>query len=130
MNWWEDYGIELPGDCMVFGTKKARVATRQVVELAKKIGGQFEVVGLAAAKKNAEWKPSTDFLRTFPPAKRVVNVSREEAEKFVRGRDLEKKAGRGFVAVKTNGIVVGCGFARGKAIESKVPKSSCLKQGI
>lgn len=130
IEWIEEHGIELPSDCGLIGNEKVRVATKQVIELTKKIGGNFEIIGLIAAKKSGEWKPSSDVLRALPPAKRVVEVSRREAEKFIHGEDLEARGGpeHGYVSVKCGHLVVGCGFARNNVIENKVPKKDWIRQ--
>jgi NOL1/NOP2/fmu family ribosome biogenesis protein len=127
VNWWKEFGVELPGDCEVFGEKKARVATKKAIEKARETGWRVEALGIPAGKKGAEWKPSSYLLRAFPPSKRVVEVSRGEAEEFIRGAGLEKSVERGYVTVKCGPIVVGCGFSRGNTIENKVGKADRVR---
>lgn len=88
------------------------------------------VGGLLVARLQATVKPSTDFLQAFGDQVRrnVVDVAAEGARRYVAGEDLdrggveEQECSRGWVAVRFDGDVLGCGFLREDRIENVVPK--------
>ena len=85
MTWIEEYGIIVPYNCELIGGDKIRVATKQLIDLTLKVGGDFEVIGLITAKKHGEWKPSSDgvrALKTTKQFKKDVNRLKKQRKNF------------------------------------------------
>ena len=74
-------------------------------------------------------KPSTNLLQMFGKlAKRnFLELSREDAIRFIRGEDLDSKEGDdGYVILKHKGIPLGCGLLKEGHIKNMVPKAKRL----
>jgi len=57
----------------------------------------------------------------------VLNLSDEEARKWLRGEDLESKV-KGYVILKWRSYFLGCGKGNGKFIKNFVPKERRLSR--
>ncbi len=55
--------------------------------------------------------------------KNVVEVSGEEAERWMRGEDIEAEGVRGYVLLKWRDFFIGCGRGDGKRIKNFVAKN-------
>ena len=90
----------------------------------------YESVGLPLVRVGGEHKkPTTDALQLFGDAvtKNSVELDSEDARSFVRGEDVEIEFGEdevdlGYVVVKHNGSVLGCGLYFPGELRSQVPK--------
>lgn len=88
---------------------------------------EFEAVGLPFLRVNQEHpKPTTDALQRFGEhiTKNAVDVTTGEARKFVSGDtvDREFEVDLGYVAVRFEGEVLGCGLYFPGELRSQVPK--------
>lgn len=90
----------------------------------------YESVGLPLVRIGGEHdKPTTDALQRFGDAvtKNAVELDAEKARTFVRGEDIEIEFGEdevdlGYVVVKHDGRVLGCGLYFPGELRSQVPK--------
>lgn len=58
----------------------------------------------------------------------VVDISREEAESWLRGENLKRKE-KGYVILKWRSYYLGCGKGNGEMIKNFVPKERRLSYG-
>lgn len=90
----------------------------------------YESVGLPLMRIGGEHdKPTTDALQLFGDAvtKNSVEVDAGDARAFVRGEDIDIEFGEdmvdlGYVVVKHDGHVLGCGLYFPGELRSQVPK--------
>ncbi|MFP4038594.1 MAG: hypothetical protein ACLFTA_02320 [Candidatus Nanohaloarchaea archaeon] len=87
---------------------------------------KYETNGIRAVREmNIGLKPTTYFLQLLGPEleKNVVNISGEELEVLEEGgmiqRDMESK---GYVALKYEDRVLGCGFYMDGLVSSRIPE--------
>ncbi len=85
----------------------------------------IEVLGIKALSLGRTPKPSTAFLRVIGKyaKKNVVNLDKEKALKFLEGEDIEGNfdVEQGYVIVKSNNDILGCGLYKGSLI-NQIPK--------
>ena len=90
-----------------------------------------ETAGIAFIRPNGVLKPTTDFLQLFGShiKKSVAKLTPEEAERYLRGEDIEKSLDfdNGYVAVKYNQNVLGCANFKQGVIKNQLPKSRRVK---
>ena len=60
--------------------------------------------------------------------KNVCEISKEEAQKWIRGEDLRSEMPAGFAIIKSGKDYLGCGSSRDGLIQNYVPKSRRIKQ--
>lgn len=87
----------------------------------------LEAIGLPFLRVNQEHpKPTTDALQRFGEhvSKNAVDVTAEEARTFVSGETVEREydVDLGYVAVRYDGDVLGCGLYFPGELRSQVPK--------
>lgn len=137
--WSGEFGVP-PGtfDGYAFYEKGGRVwaVRRGAVEA---LGGEenldaldYESVGLPLMRVGGEHdKPTTDALQRFggDATRNVAELDADEARAFVRGETVEKELSEeedgvdlGYVVVKKDGLVLGCGLYFPGELRSQVPK--------
>ena len=86
---------------------------------------RIEVMGIRALRVKKVYKPTTAFLRVIGryATKNVVKLDEKEALKFMQGEKVEGVCGatRGYVVVKRDDDVLGCGLCAGSLI-SQIPR--------
>ncbi|MFP3949561.1 MAG: methyltransferase RsmF C-terminal domain-like protein [Candidatus Micrarchaeia archaeon] len=123
------FGIILPGGVELVGEKSLRAMNSELKN--------FRVStpkGIPASRMKGKFpKPTTSFIQIFGnlAKKNIVEVSREEALKFMAGRDLEKNPSceRGYVILTHRKAVLGIGFFREGKIENMIPKGRRITPG-
>ncbi len=83
-------------------------------------------IGMLMARVDKSVKPTTNFLQLFGGRadRNAIDLSKERAIAYIRGDDLEADEGSdGYVILRYNGSVLGCGFLKGKAIQNMLPKA-------
>lgn len=77
-------------------------------------------------------KPSTSFLQLFGnlATKNTIEVSRADANSLMEGKTIHsgEEAETGYVILKHNGAVLGCGFYREGEVESLIPKQIRIRK--
>ncbi len=85
-----------------------------------------EILGIRALKISGDIKPSTVFLRVVGKyaTRNVIDLNETDAMEFMRGKTISGKfeAERGYVIIRCNKEVLGCGFYTGSEIVSQIPK--------
>lgn len=62
--------------------------------------------------------------------KNILEIADPEAEKWLRGNDLEIKEEKTFKIISNNGEILGCGKSTGERITNNVPKERRIKNPI
>ena len=85
-----------------------------------------EVVGIRALRVSKALKPTTAFLRVVGhyATKNVVQLNSEQALEALNGIDIEGVCGslHGYVIIRTEHDVLGCGVCREGTLISQIPK--------
>lgn len=126
----ENYGIKIPFKYQLvkLGKEKLRIFTgnlgaRDILILSKIL--TIDTIGLYFAFfKDDELRISFDSAILFGRnAKNIVSLNDREAKEWLKGQDLEKNTQiRGYVVIKYQNDILGCGKATGKKILNFVPK--------
>ena len=90
-----------------------------------------ETAGLAVLRPNGVLKPTTDALQLFGryARKNIVKLTKKNAERFIRGEDLEidkiedLKLKAGYVIVRYKEHVLGCANFKQGVLKNMLPKS-------
>ena len=126
----KNYGIKIPFKYQLvkLGKEKLRIFTgnlgaRDILILSKIL--TIDTIGLYFAFfKDDELRISFDSAILFGRnAINSVSLNDREAKEWLRGQDLEKNTQiRGYVVIKYNDNILGCGKATGRKILNFVPK--------
>ena len=74
--------------------------------------------------KNGRFEPShAFFLSSYAPCVNTVELTTEEAEKYIHGETLMKPCPKGWYAVTLHGHAIGGVHSDGKMLKNKFPKS-------
>jgi len=85
----------------------------------------IELIGIYLAKQQGnEIRLSHDAVSLLRKEinKKIVKVNDREAEEWLKGQDIEKKAEKGFVILKHKDDLIGTGKSNGERIFNFVPK--------
>ena len=91
----------------------------------KIIPNKWESLGIRAFRIGKDIKPTTDFLRLIGryATKNVVFLSNDEVNNFMRGESLKCNGKlHGYVIVRTDKFILGCGFCKDGKLISMIPK--------
>lgn len=133
----ELYGIETKEVLMMeAGKQKIRVFTgdmtkEEIMELNE--FARIEVTGIYyASKKDEEIRLNFDVVSLLRNEilKNVVEISKEDFEKWIRGQDIEIKTQRGTVVLKYANDLIGVGKSNGEKVFNYVPKERKIKTQI
>ena len=96
-------------------------------------GLRIEAKGLLFGRyfeKQKRFKPTTNILQIFGiyANRNVVEISKEEKRRYIKGFDLEKELeiDEGYVILKFREDILGCGLYRGKRIKNQIPKARVI----
>jgi NOL1/NOP2/fmu family ribosome biogenesis protein len=134
--WEEEFGVSPATlDGYRFYKKGARKVWAVSRETVERLGGsetldalEYESVGLPLMRVGGEHdKPTTDALQRFgdEATRKVVDVDADAARAFVRGETVEREydvEDLGYVVVRHDGDVLGCGLYFPGELRSQVPK--------
>lgn len=90
----------------------------------------IEIIGMYILREeNNEFRLSMDASLTLSKQikKNIVEISKDDFEKWIRGFDLEIKVPRGVYIIKYQEDFVGCGKSNEEKIFNYVPKDRRLK---
>lgn len=89
-------------------------------------GTEVETDGIRAIRDTGKYlKPTTYLLQLIEDqvTENIVNVSREELESLLEGDMIERELGqKGYVAIRYDGKVLGCGLYKDGLVSSRIPK--------
>lgn len=98
---------------------------------------EAETAGLAILRPNGVLKPTTDALQLFGKhaKKNTMGLSKEYAERFIRGEDLElsectkeeQSLEAGYVIIKYNEHILGCANLKKGKLKNMLPKSRRIR---
>ncbi len=131
------YGVEAREVVMMeAGKQKIRVFSgdltrEEIMKLNEFV--RIEVTGIYfASKKDEEIRLNFDvvsFLRN-EISKNVIEIDKENYEKWIRGQDIELKTQRGTIVLKYGNDLIGVGKSNGERVFNYVPKERKLKTPI
>lgn len=126
----DEYAFYRKGAKKVWAVRRETVDALEGDEAETLDNLDYESVGLPLMRVGGEHdKPTTDALQFFGDAvtKNAVELDAEDARAFVRGEDIEIEFGEdvvelGYVVVKHDGRVLGCGLYFPGELRSQIPK--------
>lgn len=133
----EIYGIkDLPYLLIETGKRKIRaysghLSKDELLQLGKTVN--VELLGMYLINTRDE-EPRINFdaisLLRSKITKNIMEIDKEQLEKWIRGHDLEIKASRGIVIIKYDGELIGVGKSNEEKIFNYVPKERKIKTQI
>ena len=130
----ELFGIEyLPFLLIESGKEKIRAFTGSLSkeEIAKiALIANIETLGLYLIKREGTYRLSLDACHLLQSQinKSIIELTEEQFQNWIRGRDLELNMPSGIYFVKYNEDLLGCGKSNGKTLFNHVPKDRRLKK--
>lgn len=133
----ELYGIEEKNVLMMeAGKKKIRVFTggltkEEIIKLNEFV--RIEITGIYfASKKDEEIRLNFDVVSLLRNeiTKNVIEIGKDNYEKWIRGSDIEMKTRRGTVVLKYGNDLIGVGKSNGERVFNYVPKERKLKTSL
>ena len=130
----KQFGIEkLPYLLLKFGEDKIRVysgdlSTEELRVLDANLN--IENIGLYFAKEEKDGiRLTLDGIQIIKEqiTKNILELTDQQAEDWLKGKDLDIKADRGFLILKNNNEFIGCGKSTGERIANFVPKERRIK---
>jgi len=124
----ERFGIsEIPQLLLRFGKGKIRgfsgsLSRNEISRLVRNV--RVELIGLYILREESDaYRISHDGLFVFKNAeKNVVDIPDEQAEKWLKGQDIETNLEEGWVLLKNKNDLIGCGKVKNGKILNFVPK--------
>ncbi len=121
-----DLGKEEFKGLAIFKTQKKIYITTQEC-LTDPLFAKAETAGLAFLRPNKVLKPTTDFLQVFGKhaTKNCAELSKEDAERFMRGEDLDarEELNQGYIIIKHKGHILGCANFKEGTLKNQLPRS-------
>ncbi len=132
----ESFGIDKP-HFLLFETGKEKIrgfAGSMSKEEILKLGEitNVEIVGLYLFKDEGwGYRLSHDAVHIFAEDinKGIVEINKEDLEKWIRGKDLDIKTEKGAVVLRCGEDFVGCGVSNGENIFNYVPNERRIRRG-
>ena len=128
------YGInKIPHLLLETGKRKIRgfsgnLTKEEIIELSQ--SARIEIIGMyLISQKDAEPRLNFDAVPLFKNqiTKNILEIDKEQLEKWIRGHDLEVKTKRGTTILKYENDLVGVGKSNTEKIFNYVPKERKLK---
>lgn len=129
----KNFGIsKLPFMLLRFGKGKIRgfsgsLSRDEILKISKKI--RIELVGLYLLREESDaYRISHDGLFAFKDAsKNVIEISNEDADKWLRGQEIEIKGKEKWILLRNTGDLIGCGKVKEGKVINFVPKERRLR---
>lgn len=104
-------------------------SNRVYIYSGKILSDKRVVAGLPVCRFGRTLKPTTVGVQFFGKfiTRKTVELDKENAEKFIKGYDLDLSADRGFVVLKYKKDVLGVGFSDGHKIRNNLPKQKRIQ---
>lgn len=125
----EQYGIsELPYLLILTGKERIRgysgsLSIDEMKRIADKVN--IEIIGiylLRIEKDGLRLSHDAISLLRDRITKNIIEINDEQAQQWMRGNDLPIQTGNGYVVLKHNGNLIGCGKSTGDRITNFTPK--------
>jgi NOL1/NOP2/fmu family ribosome biogenesis protein len=133
----EKFGIsELPYLLIESGKEKMRafsgsLSKEEILQISQL--ARIEGVGIYFMKKEVDGlRLSFDATQILSNqiTKNILEIGKEQLEKWIRGHDLEIKTNPGVYAIKYEDYFLGCGKSNGEKIFNYVPKERRIKKPL
>ena len=129
----EQFGItELPYLLLETGKEKIRgfsgtMTKEEILELGRI--ANVEIIGLYLIKKERSLRLSLDATQILKEqiTKNIVEITNEELESWLRGKNLEIIKDGGVHVIKCGDDFIGCGISDGKKLINHVPKERRIR---
>lgn len=129
----EQFGIEnLPYLLIETGKEKIRafsgsLSKEEIIKIAQI--ANVELIGIYFIKKEIDLRLSIDatHLLANQITKNIIKLTKEQAQQWLKGYDLDMPAPRGTLVLKYNEDTLGCGKSNGERIFNHVPKNRRIK---
>ncbi len=129
----EEYGLsDLPYLLVQSGKERimafsGHMSRDEIVELSKI--ANVEIIGMYLLKESNGFKLSFDATQVLSQEikKNIIDLAEEQAKAWMSGGDIEIKVQKGFVVLRHNGDLLGCGKSNGEKIFNYVPKERRIK---
>ncbi len=129
----EQYGIEeLPYLLIETGKEKIRgfsgsLSKDEILQLARLT--HIEIIGLYLIRKEYDYRLSTDATHLLKDqiTKNTIELTEEQAGKWLRGHDLEIPKEKGTYVIIYDNIPLGCGKSNGSVIFNHLPKDRRIR---
>lgn len=123
----ERFGIILPRCSLVRGGKdKIRIFTGDFSEHELNILNgiaRVETIGMYFAQYIDKIRIGFSSSNLFKATKNILELKKQEAEKWLRGEDLNiKYKNKGYILLKFDSMIIGCGKATEEMVLNFVPK--------
>lgn len=131
----QQYGIiEFPYLIVQFGKEKYRLysgslSKEELYKLDRTL--KIENIGLYFAKEHAnnELRLTLDGAQLFKEqiTKNIIKLTKQQAQEWFKGMDLEIKSENAFKVLKYNNEIIGCGKSTGEKIANFMPKERRIR---
>lgn len=131
----ELYGINNLNNYQLIETGKRKIRAfsgsllkEEMLKLAQSI--RIEIIGMyMISKKDDQARINFDALQILKNqiTKNIIEINKEQLEKWIRGYDLEIRAQRGTIVLKFEEDLVGVGKSNGERIFNYTPKERKIK---
>lgn len=131
-----EYGSEAMLDYALFVNNEGRIfaVSKEVgkIDLSKI---KINTIGLYFGKyEKGEIRLSIEGSQLVNPTKNFLNLTSDDAKKWIRGKDIELKENEGieqsrkYVVLESFKDILGCGLLKGNALKNMVPKERRIKR--
>lgn len=124
---------DFSGFVFIADDKRVYVTTEDV-GLAQNLPAKAHSYGIVAGRIQRDGrilKPTTNFLQIFGSRakKNIIELSEDEKDGFIRGLDIETDSDfeNGYVIVRWNGHVLGCGYLKDGILGNELPGSRIMR---
>lgn len=131
----ELYGINNLNNYQLLETGKKKIrafsgtlSKEEIIKLSQSI--RIEIIGMyMVSKRDDQARINFDALPILKNqiSKNIIEITKEQLEKWIRGQDLEIKAQRGTIVLKFEEDLVGVGKSNGEKIFNYIPKERKIK---
>lgn len=128
----EKFGIlELPRHLIQTGKEKIRAFSGEITgQEINNLWENFRIEGIGLNILNIsdeEPRITLDGLHILSPSKKIIELTKEQALDWFKGKDLQIETEKGFIILSYNGDLIGMGKSNGQAIYNYMPKERRIK---
>lgn len=134
----ELYGINNLSNYQLLETGKKKIrafsgtlSNEEIIKLAQSI--RIEIIGMyMVSKRDDQARVNFDALPVLKNqiTRNIIEINKEQLEKWIRGQDLEIQVQRGTIVLKYEDDLVGVGKSNGEKIFNYIPKERKIKTPV
>lgn len=128
----KEYGIsELPRHLIQTGKEKIRafsgeISGQDIINISKQ--AYIEGIGLHILTiKDNQIRITLDGLHLLKPTKKIIELTKQQADSWFQGKSLNLQAEKGFMILKYKEDLIGMGKSTGNIILNYLPKERRVK---